>query len=49
MFETGYLVIAIGTGLVAGLILSLFFKNALKRKMDSIETEKRKLLDEGVH
>jgi ribonuclease Y len=47
MFETGYLVIAIGTGLVAGLILSLFFKNALKRKMDSIETEKRKLLDEA--
>ncbi len=47
MFETGYLAIAIGIGIFTGLILSLFFKNALKRRINSIDTEKQRILDEA--
>jgi ribonucrease Y len=45
MINTGYLLIAIATGIVVGLIISLFYKNSLKDKKKTIELEKDAFLE----
>ncbi len=48
MINPLYLLVSIGTGIVIGLILSLFYRNTLKSKRDSIETDKKKIMDEAL-
>lgn len=45
MIDTVYLLIAIVTGVIVGLIISLLYRNALKTQRKSIELEKSKLLE----
>ncbi len=45
MINMVYLLASIGAGIVIGLILSLFYRNALKSQRDSIDTEKRKIVE----
>lgn len=47
MFDTFYLIIAVVTGIVVGLIVSFIYRGALKSKKDSIEIERGKILDEA--
>jgi ribonuclease Y len=47
MFNTLYLIIAVVTGIATGLILSLFYKSALKNQRNSIEREKGKIIQEA--
>lgn len=45
MINIVYLLIAIATGIIVGLIISLLYKNTLKDQRQSIELEKNKLLE----
>ena len=45
MINMVYLLASVGAGIVIGLILSLFYRNALKTQRDSINTEKKKIVD----
>jgi ribonuclease Y len=45
MIDTIYLLIAVSTGVIVGLIISLLYKNSLKTQQKSIELEKKKLLE----
>ena len=45
MINMVYLLASIGAGIVIGLILSLFYRNALKSQRDSIDTEKKKIVE----
>lgn len=47
MIDTPYVLIAIATGVVTGLILSLIYRSALKSQRNSIETEKKRILDDA--
>jgi ribonuclease Y len=48
MIDTGYLILlAVGTGVVVGTILSLIYRNLLKPRQLEIEKEKEKLLEEA--
>ncbi|MFI5296185.1 MAG: ribonuclease Y [Thermodesulfovibrionales bacterium] len=45
MINMVYLLASVGAGIVIGLILSLIYRNALKTQRDSINTEKKKIVD----
>lgn len=45
MINMVYLLASVGAGIVIGLILSLFYRNALKTQRDSINTEKKKVVE----
>ena len=45
MINTVYLLIAITVGLVTGLILSLMYRTALKSQRNSIDDEKKKIVE----
>lgn len=45
MINMVYLLASIGAGIVIGLILSLFYRSALKSQRDSIDTEKKKIVE----
>ena len=47
MVNSAYLLIAVLVGAVTGLILSLFYRNALKSQRDSIENEKKKIIEDA--
>jgi len=48
MINMVYLLASVGAGIVIGLILSLFYRNALKTQRDSIDTEKKKIVEETL-
>ncbi len=48
MINMVYLLASVGAGIVIGLILSLFYRNALKSQRDSINTEKKKIVEEAL-
>ncbi len=48
MINMVYLLASVGAGIVIGLILSLFYRKALKTQRDSINTEKKKIVDEAL-
>ncbi len=47
MISPVYLLIAVVVGAATGLILSLFYKNALKSQRESIENQKKKIIEEA--
>ncbi len=48
MVNMVYLLAFVGAGIAIGLILSLFYRNALKTQRDSIDTEKKKIVEEAL-
>ncbi len=47
MINTAYLLIAVVVGAATGLLLSLFYKNALKSQREAIEDQKKKIMEEA--
>ena len=48
MINLVYLLASVGAGCAIGLIMSLIYRNALKSQRDSINTEKKKMIEDAV-
>jgi ribonuclease Y len=48
MINMVYLLAFVGAGIAIGLIMSLFYRNALKSQKDSIDTEKKKMVENAL-
>ncbi len=47
MDNTVYLIVSVGAGIVIGLVLSLIYRGSLKKQKDSIEIDKKRMVDEA--